>query len=72
MSSRQILDIYGRKARARPRLHQPIQDMVRSWVRGKRVWFGGGERGKLILGFLLWLFWGKCLAGMTYHPNGQS
>ena len=25
---------------------QPIQDMVRSWVRGKRALFGGGERGK--------------------------
>ena len=27
-----------------------------SWVRGKRVWSGGGERGKPILGFLLRLF----------------
>ena len=27
-----------------------------SWVRGKRVWPGGGERGKPILGFLLRLF----------------
>ena len=25
---------------------QPIQDTVRSWVRGKRAWFNGGERGK--------------------------
>ena len=25
---------------------QPIQDTVRSWVRGKRAWFDGGERGK--------------------------
>ena len=25
---------------------QPIQNMVSSWVRGKRAWFGGGERGK--------------------------
>ena len=37
-----------------------------SWVRGKRVWFGGGERVKPILGFLLRLFWRKCTAGMTY------
>ena len=63
MSSRQILDIHGREA---------IQDMVRSWVRGKRVWFGGRERGKLILGFLLGLFWEKCPVGMTYRPKEQS
>ena len=40
-----------------------------SWVRGKRVWFGGGERRKPILGFLLKLFWGKCPAGMTCCPK---
>ena len=28
---------------------------------------GRGE--KLILRFLPGLFWGKCLAGMTYHPK---
>ena len=27
-----------------------------SWVKGKRVWSGGGESGKPILGFLLRLF----------------
>ena len=41
----------------------------RSWVSGKRVWSGGGERRKPILGFLLRLFWGKCLARMTYRPK---
>ena len=41
----------------------------RSWVRGKRAWSGTRERGKPILGFLLRLFWGRCLAGMTYHPK---
>ena len=25
--------------------------MVGSWVRGKRVWFGGGERGKDLRGY---------------------
>ena len=40
-----------------------------SWVRGKRAWSSGGEREKPILGFLLRLFWGKCLAGMTYYPK---
>ena len=34
-----------------------------SWVRGKRVWSGDGERGKPILGFLLRLFWGNVLLG---------
>ena len=33
------------------------------------VWSGGGERGKLILGFLLKFFWGKCPVGMTYYPK---
>ena len=36
-----------RKAQTSPAYTQPIHDMVRSWVRGKRVWFGGGERGKI-------------------------
>jgi len=40
-----------------------------SWVRNKRVWSGGRERGKPILAFLLRLFWGKCLVGMTYRPK---
>ena len=60
------------KAQTSPAYTQPIQNTVRSWVRGKRVWFGGEERGKPILRFLLGLFWGKCLAGMTYHLNGQN
>ena len=40
-----------------------------SWVRGKRAWSGGGERGKLILGFLFRLFWGKYPVRMTCHPK---
>ena len=28
-----------------------------------------GRREKPILGFPLKLFWGKCPAGMTYHPE---
>ena len=39
------------------------------WVRSKRVWSGGEERGKPIMGFLLRLFWGKCPAGITYRPK---
>ena len=34
------------KAQTSPACTQPIQDMVRSWVRDKRAWFGGGESGK--------------------------
>ena len=44
-------------------------DTVRSWVRGKRAWFDGGEGERPILRFLLGLFGGKCPAGMTYHPK---
>ena len=57
------------KAQTSPAYTQPIQEVVRSWVRGKRAWSGGGEMGKPIMGFLLRLFWGKCFAGMTYHPK---
>ena len=39
------------------------------WVKGKRVWSGGGDREKPILGFLLRLFWGKCPTRMTYRPK---
>ena len=56
-----------RKAQILPTYTQPIQEIVRSWVKGKRAWSSGGERGKPILGFLLKLFWGKCLTEMTYH-----
>jgi len=40
-----------------------------SWVKDKRAWSGGRERGKPTLGFLLRLFWEKCPAGMTYCPK---
>ena len=44
------------KVQTLPAYTQPIQGIVRSWVRGKRAWFGGGERGRLILRFLPGLF----------------
>jgi len=51
MSSRQIFGHTWKggthKTRAPPTCTQPIQDMVRLWVRGKRAWFGGGERRKI-------------------------
>ena len=34
------------KVQTLPAYTQPIQGIVRSWVRGKRAWFGGGEREK--------------------------
>ena len=41
-----------------------------SWVRGKRGHGLAVKRGKKhILRFLLWHFWGKCLAGMTCHSK---
>ena len=58
-----------RKAETSPTCTPPIWDMVRSWVRGKRAWFGGRDRGKPILRFLLKLFWGIRPVGMTYHPK---
>ena len=59
MNSRQILDIHGREACTRPRSHQPIQDTVRSWIRGKRVWFGSGERGKTYFEVPAWALLGE-------------
>ena len=51
MSSRQIFGHIWKggtsKAQAPPACTQPIKDKVRSWVRGRRAWFGGGERGKV-------------------------
>ena len=35
-----------RKAQTSPACTQPIQDIVSSWVRGKRAWFSGREKGK--------------------------
>jgi len=43
--------------------------VVRSWVKGKKTWFGGGERGKPILKFLLRLFWEKCPVRITCRPK---
>ena len=55
------------------RHHPVVLDQYRSggpWVKDKR---GYGlemrRRGKFILRFPLKFFWGKCLAGMTYHPK---
>ena len=56
----------------RPRHHQPVPSQYGQWwVMGQRAWYGGGERKKPILRFLLRLFWGKCLVGMTYHPKEE-
>ena len=38
-----------------------------SWVRGHGLVVGRGK--KLILGFLLRLFWEKCSIGITCHPK---
>ena len=63
MSSRQILDIRGRKgthkAQTLPACTQPIQDTVRSWARGKRAWFGDGERGKTYFKIPTWALLGE-------------
>lgn len=36
------------------------------------MWFGGGEKERSILEFLLKLFWKKCPAGMAFHPKEVS
>ena len=73
MSSRQAMDTHGSGAHIGLRHHQHILSQYRSgrsWVRGKKGYdLAVEKRRELILGFLLKLLWGKCLAGMTYHPK---
>ena len=73
MTSRQIMDTHGSRARTRLKHNPLVPSQYRSgglWVRCKRGYgLVVGRRGKPILGFPLKLFWGKCLTGMTYHPK---
>ena len=73
MNNRQDMDTHGSGARTRLKHHPLIPSQYKSgglWVRGKRGYgLVVGKRGKSILGFSLKLFWGKCPAGMTYHPK---
>ena len=73
------MDISERKARARPRHHQPVPSQYRTWwghgleVRGKGGmvwWWGEGKRS--ILQLLPKLFWEVRPAGMTDHPKEAS
>ena len=70
------MDISKRKARAKPRRHQPVPNQYRMWwghgleVRGKGDlvwWWGEGKR--LILRLLPKPFWEVRLARMTNHPK---
>ena len=36
------------------------------------MWFGGGEKNRFIMGFLLKLFWERCPTGMASHLNEVS
>ena len=61
------------KTQAPPACTQPIQCMVRLWVRdseGMVWWWGEGKN--LFLRLRLRLFWGKCPARMTYYPKETS
>ena len=73
MNGRQALDSHGSGARTRLRHHSLVPSQYNSGgpeVRGKKGYgLAVGRKGKPILGFPLKLFWGKCPAGMTYHPK---
>ena len=58
-----------REAQVPPAYTQPIWDVVGSWVRGKGVWFSGGEGKRPILRLLPRLFWEVRPAGMKNHPK---
>ena len=67
------MDTHGSGTLTRLKHHPLIPSQCKSsgpWIRGKRGYdLAVGRRGKPILGFPLKLFWGKCLAGMTYHQK---
>ena len=73
------MDISERKARARPRHHQPVPSQYRMWwghgpeVRGKggMVWWWG-EGKRFILQLLPKPFWEVRPVGMTDHPKEAS
>ena len=73
MNSKQAMDTHGSGARTRLKHNQLVPIQYRSggsWVRDKKGYgLTMGRRGKHIVGFSLKLFWGKCSAGMTYHPK---
>ena len=73
MNNRQVMDSHESGAHIRLRHHLLVPSQYRyggPWVRGKREYgLAVGRRGKSILGFLLKLFWRKCLARMTFHPK---
>ena len=48
-----------RKAQISLDCTQPIQDTVWSWVRGKKAWFGSGERGKTYFEIPTWALLGE-------------
>ena len=70
------MDLYGSKAHIRLRHHPLVPNQYRcsrTWVRGKKGYgLAVGKKGKSIIGFPLKLFWGKCPAGMTYHPKERK
>ena len=67
------MDSYGSEAHTRLMHHLLVPNQYRGsepWVRGKKGYGLAVERrGKPVLGFSLKLFWGKCPAGMIYHPK---
>ena len=73
VNSRQAMNSHESRARIRLRHYPLVPSQYRRsgpWVRGKRGYgLAVGRRKKSILGFPLKFFWGKCLAGMTYHPK---
>ena len=54
-----------RKAQTLPACTQPIQDTVRSWVKGKKAWFGDWEREKTYFEVPTWTLLGE----MSYWDN---
>ena len=73
MNGKQTMDSHRSGAHTRLRHYPLVPSQYRyggPCVRGKRGYsLVVGRRGKSIMGFLLKLFWGKCLAMITYHPK---
>ena len=73
MNSRQAMNSHVSGVHTRLRHYPLVPSQFKHGgpcVRGKRGYgLAVGRSGKSILGFPLKLFWGKCPAGMTYHPK---
>ena len=76
MNTRQAMNSHESGAHIRLKHYPLVPSQYKGggpWVKGKRRYgLAMGRRREPILEFSLKLSWGKCLAGMTYHPKEEK